>query len=1459
MTMRPIIFELDSTSGSRHRRVAKPASCVLIAPVRIIHALVENMPPKSTSMFFGLRSDAEGIRGSFEEFCCQLFRRAPEVPAKSRFRRIRGAGGDAGVEATWTVPDGKNWGLQAKFFDKLAASEKAQVTKSIMQAAANYPALVRYTICLPFNLTGKTGAKTGKPKRGQHETFLSWTDEWKAELAAQGRIVEFDLWDESELLGRLAEADPTGGLAHFWFNGEVLSDAWFEQRWKEAKAQAGPRYSPELRVETPLDDALQAFGRSELWIKKVESLRDRFSAKLDWWRRTTNQGGERFTPLPAALVSDGRALLAEVEPLENVLDLATENPGVLTSTSFKNAVRSSIGRAAALEPILRDALLKEHGPHADTPGFRQFRAEYEVDFPMAPLDHLRELRSVLREVELLAFQPDGQLPAATAMLLRGEAGIGKTHGIIDAAAIRGRRGLRSIVLFGEDITGPEPWTPIIAKLGFGAALGRDAMLVALDAAGEASGFPLVIFIDALNETLPDRRRWQAWLPAMLEQIKPHASLKLCVSCRDTYVREVVPPSLQLPTIVHNGFLGQEYEAQFAFFQHYGLGVPAEPLLQDEFANPLFLRLVCEALCDAGTQAVPVGREGIRSIINLLLAAKNHKAAAACDYDPRDNRVSAAMLRIAAAMAEASTAQLPLSKARGLVDRSPAAQSRSLFAVLEAESLIAVVERPPASLGGEPDYSVRFTFERIGDHLIAEHLLSGVHDVTQVFAAGGRLHFLCKSEESAERNAGLLEALSIRLPETYGAELIDVVDGIAPALLLEPLIGGLPWRNPAYVSNRTRQLVREALSNRDTAARAFEAILGLAARPDHPLNARFLNRLLGATPMLTRDPFWANMMEKSYSGWSDRVDPHSGVHRLIDTARRADLSALPDDVGELWGVVLAWFCASPDRRIRDRATMAMVSLFRARPTVLVLLLRRFAESDDEYIAERVLVASYGAFLLNPSKPHLREAASEIFDRYFADGEPPLNASLRDHARLIIELAVELNIPPSQLRPDRYRPPYSSPWPIQLPTVEEVKPFAEDRQSFPQMSLVEQFGFATGTDFARYIVQPRVVNSFEVEDAGLPTLGLFRWFLKRAVELGYPGPKGHSALFDRNLLATFGGGRGKPAWAERLGKKYYWIFLYQLVGQVADHVPRKHWSPRKCRAVTNDLQALDLRDIDPTDVRMFSRDLPEDESWLSPCPYVFTEPDAPEDDAAWVAKSDLPNIEGALILTDNEGDRWHALDMPATWNGKRANRKVTTYRHVSRGVSTATCSIADIEKVKRSFSKGLLDFDHDPHDYRGYLGEYPQRWPYRSRMNDDVTFGFKSGGIDFSHISLRQLRGGEWERDYSQDGRSPSLLMPSPDLVKAGDLHWDGRGSWFDGQGMTQVIDPWWWSDLGSGLIVRLDYLDHFLEAQCNALAILGFQIKFIAGTSAGPGRLIERTLFVRSRGRTELVKRKVTRD
>jgi hypothetical protein len=61
---------------------------------------------------------------------------------------------------------------------------------------------------------------------------------------------------------------------------------------------------------------------------------------------------------------------------------------------------------------------------------------------------------------------------------------------------------------------------------------------------------------------------------------------------------------------------------------------------------------------------------------------------------------------------------------------------------------------------------------------------------------------------------------------------------------------------------------------------------------------------------------------------------------------------------------------------------------------------------------------------------------------------------------------------------------------------------------------------------------------------------------------------------------------------------------------------------------------------------------------------------------------------------------------------------------------------------------------------------------------------------------------------------------------------------------------------------LDYLDKILEEKGKILAVMGVQVKFIAGTRTGPGRLSERTLFVRkvrNKGQTKLIGRKIEND
>ena len=72
--------------------------------------------------------------------------------------------------------------------------------------------------------------------------------------------------------------------------------------------------------------------------------------------------------------------------------------------------------------------------------------------------------------------------------------------------------------------------------------------------------------------------------------------------------------------------------------------------------------------------------------------------------------------------------------------------------------------------------VRFSFQRFQDHLIAEALLSTVNKPAVALQNGGPLSFIHADSIINWEWQGLVEALSIQIPEKYNVELLDALPG-----------------------------------------------------------------------------------------------------------------------------------------------------------------------------------------------------------------------------------------------------------------------------------------------------------------------------------------------------------------------------------------------------------------------------------------------------------------------------------------------------------------------------------------------------------------------------------------------------------------------------------------------------------------------------------------------------------
>ena len=81
---------------------------------------------------------------------------------------------------------------------------------------------------------------------------------------------------------------------------------------------------------------------------------------------------------------------------------------------------------------------------------------------------------------------------------------------------------------------------------------------------------------------------------MFEQVRPFPHVGLAVSVRDAYKEENFEYRFRRRAFAaHDGFRGRVAKAARRFFAHYKLPEPNVPVLDPEYENPLFLKLLCK--------------------------------------------------------------------------------------------------------------------------------------------------------------------------------------------------------------------------------------------------------------------------------------------------------------------------------------------------------------------------------------------------------------------------------------------------------------------------------------------------------------------------------------------------------------------------------------------------------------------------------------------------------------------------------------------------------------------------------------------------------------------------------------------------------------------------------------------------------------------------------------------------
>ena len=963
--------------------------------------------------------------GGFEELCCQLA--ALEDPAKgSRFIR-KGSGADQGLECYRTYSDGHEVGWQAKYFiNDFDNGQVKNLGDSLQRALSAHPELTAFVVCLPIDLRDNRSGK----KASEVERYEKWRKKSINDAATKGRTIEIELWSASSIGERLGRDDAAySGRARYWFDTVRFSSAWFRDALDVQRHNLGDRYSPKSHVELPIQQALQAVARDP----------EVLAAPATWAAEITYKMDTAVSSLLREMLSSAADQIRQA--CEVLLQDLSAAPVALEASV---PLESWATLAATTVESISEALTEVEDKVPET---SRYSARKDLFDLYSAVDHVRaEIASVC-----------WQLMNKRELVISGPGGIGKSHLIADFGHKQLKEGRPFVLILSGSLTDGDPWAQIQGQLDLAQVTTAD-FLGALDAAAEAADCRAVLAIDALNER-QGIALWEPRLPGFIRLVQKFPRLALVLTVRSTYLHFL--PLKGLEHVVHPGFAGHAGAAAKAYLGRRGIARPSSPNLAREFDNPLFLRTCCEYLDTENLKQLPKGMDGVTAIFDFYLKAVANKVQRELKLVPELKIPHNALKQfLEACAAHGDGGSLPMEDTINLLEgvhNSGGYTDRSLFSAFMSEGVLSQdVEWQP---GGAHKEIIRFTFERLSDHLRAKRLIAQI-DRADVKGSLRRAPLAAYFEPfESWKFAGVIEALAVQLPEEFSLELFDVLpkEAIDDPSLCDAFESSLAWRSPKAFTSRTAEWVNKLCEATDRSA--YGLMLLVSTEPENLFNANWLHKDLWPRLMPQRDAAWSVFLAQ------DDLCEGGAVVSLIDWAWETDANEVDEQRLWLAAVTLTWFLSTSNRAVRDRATKALVNLLSCKLEHAAALVDQFADVDDPYITERLLAACYGAATQGLVRACCKVLAASVWKNYFAeDQHPPLNLMARDYAFGVLLYAHAASQLPAEVDIDACRAKFKSAWPLEPVTEEELKKYSRRGYEDSICSSTNEHG-----DFGNYTLR------------------------------------------------------------------------------------------------------------------------------------------------------------------------------------------------------------------------------------------------------------------------------------------------------------------------------------------------------------------------------------------------------
>ena len=1145
--------------------------------------------------------DSRGVRFKFEDLCRQLFANE-NISGNKQFRYLHANPQNPGLETEPIYDESRQlWiGFQAKYFDDRV---KYRDIESSAQKAVDYYAGKLDLVFLFCNkpLTSDSLSKTVKIFQKKNITLQLITDE--------------------AILDLVRKKYPY--LGSYYFGNHTLNVEWFESYASHMFDELGERYNSDFNVETECSIELSLFLHDEMAVKYVNEKKAKIKKVIEtlYWRHDRNR-------------SYLNALIGAIEILPDVT-AETLCDSIKWFDMVVDEVKTYCDEYELKRKDLEDTKEKAYVLYNDISQSKDDREQARKAFfeLTQKINDLEELLELPHKVEII--KREQQLLQSDVMNLCGSAGTGKSQLLAyktNALLLENRTAL--LLLAGIYFSEATIQEQIMSNLRLGYSF--EELIDVLETIGERDNRIVPIFIDALNETWHNKL-WKKGLPLIIDKVRQSSMVKLVFSYRPEYGNVLLTDSIRqeinngdIVTVIHRGFEENSGTAVRDFLNHYN--IPFTPLeyFSLEITNPLFLTLYCKTY---NGEEVSLPELYERLIEKTGLNVYNALDLRSKGFSEGDDILSPLIGQIASHMIT--------NDHRGITKTDLMKLSYwSEYGLVPAQYVGQLVKEELLhnyASDGEEYYF--FAYDQMNDYYIAKAILDTCtcrEDVGDYLTKN--ILGINDGTLGNYGNIDLFVNVCALYAEKYGEECINIIDTLDDENdkweVLSKYIRSFQWRNTKNISV---DLIYDLLKKYPCSPDDFwPMLIGNSIKVCHPLNADFLHKILSGYELNKRDYLWTIYINEL------SLNDENRLIQLIEMYDHGEkLETINEKQVELLLTLFGWILTSSNRWLRDYTSKAMIEILKNHFQLCQHILDKFKNVNDPYIVQRLYGIVFGA-CCKRTEGDLQVLAEYVYENVFNQEKVYPDILLRDYARLIIELFLDRNTDYSGvIEREKIVPPYNS---DSIPDIEDQHYEENDYDGailrlVMSMRIENMGGYG---DFGRYVFQ-RALANFDVDDKKMFNYAVYHIINNLGFNEEYFGEHDcHCGTYDRHVTRKI----------ERIGKKYQWITLYDMLARISDHCKMvDRWSyPEKQEVCFEGAWDPYVRDFDPTlnQSFMICNDAPVFIRFDEHIANGVAENRATNNSDTVVLDSWLEakgiffrELKDSLILTDNNKQQWVCL--------------------------------------------------------------------------------------------------------------------------------------------------------------------------------------------------------------------------